>query len=313
MTTTSSTKKPTMHITSTLRFLRHALFCAGAATFALSSAQAQTLVYEYKFNDAPGTSSASTGSTTTSANFYNTAGASTNLFGAGVSGLAGDYSFDNTASTRMGGTDSVPSGGSARVADSGSLDLMTSFTLQGWYKIAPDVTGDYANNRIINKASTQYFVLQNSRTGANGTLTLSLSTGTGPTTVTSSGNSLLGESDWVFFAVTYDSTLASNNIKFYAGTTDDSVVLVSQHTYLAGATGTNSATMFFGANAGANTRPFDGWLDNIRIYKNDGLTSGALSLGQLEALRFADAIPEPSTAALMVFAALLLARRGRRG
>lgn len=42
MTAASSMKKPTTNIASTLRFLRRALSCAGVATVALSSAQAQT-------------------------------------------------------------------------------------------------------------------------------------------------------------------------------------------------------------------------------------------------------------------------------
>lgn len=302
-----------------------AIVIAASVSAYSSTGQAQTLVYEYKFNDAPGTSSASTGSAATSAYFYNTAGAAADLHGgsgSGVSGLSGDLAFDNTASTRMGGVDSIPSGGRAQVADSNALDFLSSFTLSGWFKIDPTITGAYANGRLITK-NTGFFdnlmVLSNSRNvSGDGRLEFSLGTSTiSATTINSSYNSLLGESDWVFFAVTYDSTLASNNIKFYTGTTDDTVVLVSEHTYLAGLTGDNNATLFFGANAASNIRPFDGWLDNMRIFKNEaGIGNegtGALSLFQLEAYRALDTIPEPSVIGLAILGlGVLLSVRRRR-
>lgn len=295
-------------------------------SFHVSETHAQSLVYEYGFNDAPGTTSGSTGSSTTAATLHNTSGVATDLHGtsgSGVSGAPGDYSFDNTASTRMGGVDSVASGGSARVADSNALDLMTSFTLQGWYKIDPSITGDYSNGRIITKNAGTYtnqFVVTNSRNGNNGRLELALGTPTFTAqgnNINSGYNSLLGENGWVFFAVTYDSTLAIDNVKFYAGTTDDTVVHISSHNYLAGITGDNTATLFFGASSLSNNRPFDGWLDNIRIYRNEaGIgneSTGALSLAQLESLRALDVnpIPEPSAIALIAFAALSFVQ-GRR-
>src|SRR3990167_756004 len=68
--------------------------------------QAQTAILEYKF-DETGTTAPSTGSNTTAVTLQNSGGAATDLHsadGLGVSGSAGDRSFDNTAPSSMGGS-----------------------------------------------------------------------------------------------------------------------------------------------------------------------------------------------------------------
>lgn len=95
--------------------------------------------------------------------------------------------------------------------------------------------------------------------------------------------------------MTYDGTVASNNVKFYVGGTNNSVSLVSTHTLNSGTLGINTASLAMG---GGPARPLDALIDNIRI---DGVTSGAggvLTLSQLETVRLA-AVPEPSTLALL--------------
>src|SRR3972149_6706950 len=97
----------------------------------VQTVQAQTAILEYKFNET-GSTAPSTGSNATVLILKDSSGAATDLHSAdslGVSGLAGDRAFDNTASTSMGG-----SGGMAEQADLAAIDTLTSFTLQGWFK-----------------------------------------------------------------------------------------------------------------------------------------------------------------------------------
>ena len=207
-------------------------------------------------------------------------------------------------------------GGLALITDSGALDSLTSFTVQGWYKVAPDVPVTHSGGRIF---VNNYFSLMSNRRLNNTdietrfTFTLNTSTLEGTQTINTDYSTLLGEDDWVFFAITYDSTLSTNNLSFYAGTTDDAVVLFHQETLDGGATGTVSGpgSLLLGNNS-AYSRPFDGWMDNFRIFGSTTDGAGALSVEQLEAYRYADAIPEPGAVGLTILGALgALAARGR--
>ena len=120
-------------------------------TLGITSSAYSSLILEYDFNDnVTGSTSASTGSDTTSVTMLNTAGVGTNLHGSsgsGVSGAAGDYVFDNSASTGMSsGTDT---GGRGNAGDRASLDSLTSFTLQGW--LYTDQTGAVWAPRLLEK------------------------------------------------------------------------------------------------------------------------------------------------------------------
>ena len=69
------------------------------------------------------------------------------------------------------------------------------------------------------------------------------------------------------------------------------------------------------ALADANNRPFDGLLDNIRLYGSVSDNTGVLSLISLESIRSSDiaAIPEPSVAMLAgIGMVALVSLRGRR-
>jgi len=259
-----------------------------------SNAEAQTPVYEFRFNRAPANFAVNTGTKKAVATLYNLDNERDNLHGeagSGVSGTSGDFAFDNTSATRMGGGDNTPSGGTARLT-SDTLDARTSFTLQGWYKIDPSITGAYSNGRLISKGNNLNNVigLHNQRNASGeGSLVFSLGTPTASNIVVQSDyNGLLGESGWVFFAVTYDSTQPGHQVKFYAGTPNDAVTMISEHELAAGPTGANPATLYIGGNGAPNIRPFHGWMDNIRIFVDEGERSGALSLSELEDFRLKD-------------------------
>lgn len=291
-----------MKIPSTFAFLAAGL---------LSATVAQSQIFIYNFNDnSNGTTTVSTGSNTATATIKNSSNVATNLRGAsgsGVSGLSGDYAFDNAAaSTGMG---SSGTGGYATATIGTAMDSLTSFTISGWMnpqtqinnaaRVVEQVTGSTSTWRLLSDNA--------------GRLTLQIATPTSGgyiQTTSAIGSAYSGTGQWTFFAVTYDGTIAANNVKFYVGGTNSSVSQVGSIASLNGGTlGINTGSMVMG---GGPTRPLDALLDNLRI---DGVTSGAsgvLSSAQLETIR-ANAVPEPSTLALVVIPiGLVLALRRRR-
>jgi hypothetical protein len=258
----------------------------------------------YTFNDT-GATSASTGSNTTAVAFRDSSYASANLHGtagSGLTGLAGDIAFDNTASAGMGTASGASGGGSGVIGDidtgSTGSDWLTSFTVQGWYYSSVQIGGAA---RIFDKTSgsSSSFMVRGATTAGQMNLTvdnLSLDSATG---YTATGT-------WVFFAVTYDGSLTSNNVTFYVGDTATSVSVVSTGTVNSGPVSNNPLSLVLGNTTGnpspaANNRPFDGLLDNIRLYGSASDSTGVLSLATLEAIRTSDisAVPEPSTYALL--------------
>lgn len=290
-----------------------ALLALGLATPAF----AQTAILEYLFNDT-GTTSASTGSNATAVAFRdstNTAADLHGVAGSGVSGLAGDIAFNNSASNSMGNDIGVTAtGGSGLIGDvdsgSAGTDWLTSFTVQGWFK-ADSIIGGAA--RILDKTTgaTTSFMVRGSLTDGRLALTVdnqTVDSATGYTAV----------NEWVFFAVTYNGGLTTNNVSFYAGSTTGSVAQVGTAITLnAGPLANNTLSMVLGNSTGnpnpVNNRPFDGLLDNIRLYGSAADASGVLSLAQLESIRLADtAIPEPSSVAALFGAVSLAAVTLRR-
>lgn len=274
----------------------------------LLAASSHAQVLHYDFNDPEnGTSTVSIGSNTATANFRNSANTATNLHGAagsGVSGLTGDLAFDNTASTGMG---SAGTGGYAVASIGTAMDNVTSFTISGWFK-SDTVIGNAARIMEQFNSATSYWRLLSDTPGR---LTLQLATPTMSSTgVTSApGTAYTGTNEWIFFAVTYDGTVASNNVRFYVGGVTSGVSQVGSALTLNGGTlGVNTANLTMG---GGTARPYDGFLDDIRIYNATSGNGGVLSLEQLEAVRYA-AIPEPSALTLLALAVAYMGLTRRR-
>ena len=105
-----------------------------------------------------------------------------------------------------------------------------------------------------------------------------------------SGNRYVDIGEWVFFAVTYDGTASTNNALFYKGSRTSPVALAQKLTINQGRALANSNPVVIG-NASADgtlSRPFDGWLDNFRVFGSKTDSSGVLSLQQLESWRNKD-------------------------
>lgn len=206
--------------------------------------------------------------------------------GGAVSGaLPNERALDNRGSTSMG------QGGGLALSGSGNLNLGTlnSFTLTCWVKPEADFStlpdGRFPRLMLLgvnagydaNAANGVYFSAYNSGSNTR-TLQFKLHSD-GGNGVVASPNVLSG-SGWTFLAVTYDSTLGSNHVKFYVGT--DSGALgapVSMASYAQGSVQFGAAAFAYLLNRSDRNRAFDGWGDDFRIL------TGALSQAQLESVR----------------------------
>lgn len=288
----------------------------GAALFAAGSVSAQTALVEYRFNEtgvtAPNTGSAGSADLRLFASNGSTPTDYHGAAGSGVSGLAGDIALDFTSATGMGNAGTGPVANQA--ADLAAVDGLRSLTLQGWFKT--DSTTPIGNSARLfqNSLSGNGFALIAT---TSGNLQLSLGNGSS-TNFASTTNSYSATQSWVFFAVTYDGTTTTNNVRFYVGDSVNAVSLAQTFSYAGGVLGNDGAALAIGNESSSFQRPFDGSMDNFRIFGATGTSSaGALGLTDLEAIRAADltntVVPEPGTVALLGLAGIaLLWRRSRR-
>ena len=108
-------------------------------------------------------------------------------------------------------------------------------------------------------------------------------------------NSIEAGTNWVFLAVVYDGTITngSANTFVYAGDEDKAVGLIDSATNNFASLNRSpslGASFYLGNSGTAGTRPFVGYMDEIRIYGDGGLSESgrgesALSVGQLETIR----------------------------
>ncbi|MES2310529.1 MAG: LamG-like jellyroll fold domain-containing protein [Verrucomicrobiota bacterium] len=257
---------------------------------------AQTPILEYKFDEGTGSSAASTGSNTTIGTIQDSNFVAADFHTPGV-GTDNSFAFDNSSSTGMG---SLGTGGRVTAGDVNAVDGLVSFTLQGWYNTASfSSIGSNAKLFDKNTGGSSGFSL---RTSSSNTLALQVN---GTSVASGASSSYALQNEWVFFAVTYDGTagsLASNNVHFYVGTTSATASEVSAATLTTGISLANANSLILGNNSAAtgnvNIRPFDGYLDDMRIFGSTTNSTGSLNLAQLESFRSLDIlspIPEPST------------------
>lgn len=277
-----------------------------AAAFAPSLC-AQTLLLHYTFDDPQNaTTTANAAGAGMTGTFYNSAGVATNLHSAPGAGVGGGYAFDNTSSTAMG---SAGTGGKLMAANTGVFSGLTQFTVTGWYNAAAATGSSGARLFSTNDGKAALFF-------ANPTgLTLEVR-GAGQASnlsVASTNGTFSAVNQWVFFAVTYNGSLTSSNVRFYSGSDliTGSAVTAGSGTANAGTLDVTSTTFNLAGRGATNyDRPFDGLMDDFRVY------SGVLDVAAIEAVRLdgvTSTIPEPSSAALLVGAgSLLFVAGGRR-
>jgi len=255
------------------------------------------LILEYKFNET-GTSVLSSGTDSTPLTMRNAALTATDLHTAGGGGLSGgplDRAFDNTASTGMG---SGFSGGVANQPDNEAIEPLVAITLQAWYKtsVAP---GGYS--RLFSSGGGFAGPGIDFIFGAPGANEVGVGINGNPGIYTGSGFSELDQ--WVFIAMTY----TNGSLKIYKGLTGSPVTQVYSATPTFGDIANNGLGFGVGNlyDPGFAQRPFDGLLDNMRLYNS------VLSVGDLETLRLLDSspVPEPSAVLLLITGGYLLWRR----
>ncbi len=295
--------------------LRASPWLAGVALSAglvAAPASGQTVLY-YDF-DETGTTAASQGTDTTAVTLRNDAGAATDLHSAearGVSGAAGDRSFQNTVPSDHGSVASAATNSSrADQADNNAIDALTSFTVSGWVKTENWSTLSGKTPRLVfnHDGSNNGFNVQ-FLSGSQGDLRLEVDSLTTPTPVdATSGTTGLysAKNTWIFFAVRYDGTQTSGNVDFYRGFRNDAeaaaagVGTAAVQVVASAGLGCTTCTLNRGpvnqeavglviGNRTGGDRPFDGFLDDIRI------DSGLTDLATLETYRAAALDPDPIT------------------
>lgn len=290
---------------------------AGALVLAATPVEAATILH-YTFNET-GNTAPSIGTNTTAVTMRNDAGTATDLHGpagSGVTGITADRAFANLGPNTHGSAASTATNGfRADQADLNAIDQLQSFTLSGWFKTE-------TTDALAGKTPRLFWNHNDSTAGFNlqffsGSEDLKLDVDDNATFVNTTGNQYADKQAWVFFAVTYDGTVASNNIKFYKGYRTDAEAklgttqttaqtkLISTHTLNRGTVGSESIGLVLG-NRTAGDRPFDGYLDEMRIDGGSGATN-ALTLAQIEAIRVtAVNLPEPSSIVLAALAGVAL-------
>ena len=302
------------------------LVALAVGLFALGASAQGGLILEYGFNET-GTTAASSGSDATVLTLRNSGNTATDLHSAAGAGLTGDLglagsatdrAFDNSASS-MGG-----SGGVANQVDLEAIDALMSFTVSVWYTQA-SAKGTTTFPRLIShRSGSNGFEIEaptGDDTNDDGRIILDSDTNTNNRPPAGSYDSAVGT--WVFFAFSYDGSITTNNAKFYRGFRSDAEAAAVDGTYVAAVTEVASFSINQGAvnneTAGLNVgnrsdraRAFDGLLDNFRYHGSKTDNTGALSTSQLETVRSADIVPEPSTLALVAMGLLAWRRQTRR-
>ncbi len=176
----------------------------------------------------------------------------------------------------------------------GAFNNAMSVTLMGWFN-TNDVSkaigyDDQLSARIFNKYGHFQVLMNQGRFGVmvNGS-------GSWAYSAWGSYSQTAHKGEWVFFAITYDGTIATgNNMRFYVGTTDAVAAMTNEAT-----TGTQRGLINknlgqyvivgnygIGSVHGANS--FNGLLDNIRVFSSYTDGSGALGLNDVELYRQID-------------------------
>ncbi len=250
------------------------------------------VVMHFDFNET-GNAPGSTGTDARPVKMRNNAGTAVDLHSAdagGVSGSPGDRAFDNTGPSDHG--DAASSGTNGFRADQSvnpAIDSLSAFTISGWFKTDDTSALTGKTPRLVNNHNGDGINLQ-FLSSSDGDLKLEVDTDTAE--AASTGLAYSAKQTWVFFAVSYDGLSTSNNVNFYVGFRNDAeagggvgsanVALVNTASLNRGPLDPGTGDLHLG-NRSANNRPFDGFLDEIRI--ENSAHTGAAGLAALEAHR----------------------------
>lgn len=192
------------------------------------------------------------------------------LPGSGVSGKPEDLAFDNTAANGMGGRATEDAGGVFSVPEVAGAQGLQTMTVALWFKTAVgERLGSGARLAMLGNA---WSVLS----GAPGRCELSIS---GTPSAKSAIDDYAEEGEWIFLAITFDS--GSQTVGFFKGTSHDPVKEVGAVNDYSVRMNSLPGSMMIGNTPSLN-RPFNGYLDNFRLW------SSVVDISDLEALRQSD-------------------------
>jgi hypothetical protein len=256
-----------------------------------AGALAQVPVLRYTFDDAGPAYFAAPSSGSTSAYLFTTNSPVIshirNAPVTGPSGQSSDYVLDlHTSASGMG------QAGSFGTTDGNFPTQYHSFTLSGWFYNASGAVGGNGATLIDDSRGGSGFDLGFTSSSSSYDLSLTVN---GSATASTTGNLYGASNSWVFFAVTYDGTISSNNVQFYVGNTTS---LSLAGAFSLGAGSTDPLNFLYVGNSMTGSSVFDGYLDDLSLYGGTG-ADGALSFGQIDTVR-TSIVPEPSLAWLAV-------------
>ena len=172
---------------------------------------------------------------------------------------------------------------------------MKSFAVTGWVNCRSFEVGS-GGNRIIHMADTM-----GSRAGLDlvverkGELVLGVNAYPDGSPARSRPNAISADAEttaanWRFFAVTYDATAATENVKFYLGDARHPARLDRAVTYAQGPLGPRTGPLTVGAfnpttRNGKGDRMFRGLIDDIRVFGSTTDGAGALQLEQIQSIQ----------------------------
>lgn len=227
--------------------------------------------------------------------------------GLGVSGLSTDRALDLSQATGMGGSSNFGGGATSTgdLSDVPGFQGARSFTMAGWFYATESAIT--TNSQLINisNASNDGFRLYGH---TNGRLLLDYVGDHGRDNFSSTRDSYSTVGEWVFFAVTIDTTVAEgDNLFFYSVDANGELVVNISHRMDLGPLKVGDRSLVLGNFSGpATNRPFQGYLDNFGFWVDDQGAAGALSLEQLDSFRTGGVIPEPEQFAMLSGLLLLI-------
>ena len=284
--------------------MRIATTVVASLALAVSAGVASAQLVNYTFNNT-GTTEPNVGTLGSSANLnlrVGPNGPATDLHGPVGSGVGGGRALNFTSATGM-GNQATGTSPYSTAGDVDGLDGLSAFTVTGFFRT--DGTAAIGNAaRLFSKLDAGQPGGYQLLSDFSGRLDFQVFDSAISGTFGASSDVVYTETqEYVFFALTYNASGDGSDVTFYKGTTTTPVTLagggrVNDITTIPGST----APLLVG-NRLDGARPFDGFIDEFRIY------GSALNAAQIEAIRVS-AIPEPtSLAAAGLIGGLLLRRR----
>jgi hypothetical protein len=177
-----------------------------------------------------------------------------------------------------------------------AVKSLKSFTISGWVNCRSSQT-DYGGSRIVSwmKGGTGFGGVDLAFR-SDGSLGLGVNTwndqgGVGSNSAKIPVDAGVSYNNWRFFAVSYDGTQTSNNVRFYFGTNNVPATLDKSVTLNQGTVSGSVAASLTVGNVPSNLRAapftsvFRGLIDQVRVYGSASNNSGVLTLDQIQSLQ----------------------------